>query len=153
MRPEETMKAFETPESVVAEMYRLISFEPNTSPDWEKMKALFAEEAVIFLRVSGDTQAAVSRDGLVDLFTASIEKHKLVNSGFTEKLVSCKMEMFGAIAHCFVVYESSIPNDTRPPTRGVDSIQFVKKNGRWLVASLTNDVSGPGNPIPPKFLE
>ena len=147
------MKAFETPESVVAEMYKLISFEPGATPNWEEVKALFADEAVIFLRASSDAPAVVSRDGLVDLFTGSIEKHKLVNSGFSERLVNCKMEIFGAIAHCFAVYESSIPNDNRPPTRGVDSIQLVRKNGRWWVASLTNDVSGPGNPIPQKFLE
>jgi hypothetical protein len=146
------MRAFDTPESVVAEIYKLISFEPHTSPDWEKVKALFAEEAAVFLRVSEEARTAVSREGLIDLFVASIEKNKLRDTGFTERLVSCKVKAFGAIAHCFAVYESSIPNESRPRARGVDSIQLIKRNEGWLVASLTNDVSGPGKPIPEEFL-
>ena len=38
---------FLTPDSVVTDLYGLVSFESGELPDWEKVKSLFIEEAVI----------------------------------------------------------------------------------------------------------
>jgi hypothetical protein len=47
-----------------------------------------------------------------------------------------------------VLYEASIPGWGRPPQQGIDSFQLIKKDGRWWIASITNDVPNPDHPVP-----
>ena len=123
-------KQFTTPEAVITELYRLVTFPPDTTPDWDKVKSLFIDEAVIVLRTSFTKMDVMDKQGFVDLFIRDIEKFKMDKTGFQEKIIRKKMTAIGEVAHCFVLYEASIPNAPRPPQRGVDSFQLMKKNGR-----------------------
>ena len=139
-------------ESVVRELYTLVSFAPNSTPDWEDVKSLFIDEAVIVLRVTYDSLAVLSKQDFVDLFISDIEKYQLDKSGFVEKIVSCETTEFGDIAKSVVVYEASIPNSPRPPQQGVDFFQLMRKNGRWFITAIVNEVPRPGNAIPSEFI-
>lgn len=146
-------QAFQTAESVVTEIYKLVSFEKGTTPDWEKVKSLFIDDAVIVLRTSRDSMKVLSKQGFVDLFIHDIEKYQLDQRGFKETVISTKTTVFGNIAHCIVVYEVSVLDGSMPPMRGVDSFQLMKKNGRWYIVAITNEIPGPDNPIPEEFLK
>ena len=67
--------------------------------------------------------------------------------GFTEEVIKMNTMAFGDIAHVLVLYESSIPGK-RPPTPGVDSFQLIRRDGRWWIASVTNEKPTPEWPIP-----
>ena len=144
---------FTTAESVVKEMYKLVSFDSTQTPDWDEVKNLFLEEAVIILRTARDVFQILTKDGFVQLFIDDIKKYNLDKTGFTEKIVNIKIQLFGDIAHCFTVYEVGIPNTNRPPFRGVDSFQLVKKDGRWWIASVTNEIPTANNPIPKELMK
>ncbi len=145
--------AFKTAKGIVGELYKSISFAPGESPDWERVKSCFINEAVIVLRIAGDKMMVISKDGLIKLLIDDIKENNLGKSGFAEKPVSVKLKEYGGIAHCFVVYDTIIPGDTEPPLRGVDSFHLIKKDGRWWIVSITNEKPGPGNPIPKEFLK
>jgi len=74
-------------------------------------------------------------------------------TGFQEKIVQTKMTVIGDVAHCYVLYEASIPNAPRPPQRGVDSFQLMKKDGGWRIVSIINEIPRPGVPIPVELQE
>lgn len=147
-QPSSQQKSFETPEEVVTEIYNMVSFEAGTTPDWDKVKALFHDEAVIVLRASRTEMKVLSVDAFVADFVTFIQQFRADTPGFVEKVVSVKPVVFGNIAHCFVVYEASIPNRPRPPQRGVDSFQLAKLEEGWRIVSIVNEVVFPGREMP-----
>jgi len=142
---------FHHPETVVTEIYKLVSFEAGIAPDWERVKSLFVDEAIIVLRTSVDSMKIMDTQGFVDLFVRDIERYELDKTGFKEKILSLKPTVFGNFAHVFVVYEASVPDSPMPPQRGVDSFQLMKKDAHWRIVSIVNEVPVQGNPIPESF--
>jgi hypothetical protein len=142
---------FHHPETVVTEIYKLVSFEGGTTPDWERVKSLFVDKAVIVLRTSVDSMKIVDTQGFVDLFIKDIERYGLEKTGLQETIISLKPMAFGDFAHVFVVYEARVSDSPIPPQRGVDSFQMVKKDGQWRIVSIVNEVPVQGNPIPESF--
>jgi len=60
----------------------------------------------------------------------------------------------GRLAHAYVVYEVRLrPEDEQPLQKGVDSLQLVRSEGRWWIASIANDIETPDNMIPERFYE
>lgn len=135
-----------TAEQVVRQLYDLVTFEANNTPDWEKVKSLFVEEAVVILRVSRTTHKVFSRQGFVDDFQNFITRAKVDETGFVEKIISLKILKIGDMAHCWVVYEASIPGSGRPPQKGVDSFQLLTRQGQWKIISIVNEIPDPADP-------
>jgi hypothetical protein len=140
--------AYDTAEDVVRELYRLVTVEKGQVTDWEQVRNLFIPEAVIVLRVSKDASQVFDVQGWIDDFVAFNEKARVKERGFSEKIMVLKPRVFRDIANVFVLYEAAITDSDRPPTRGVDSIELIRKNGRWWIAAITNDLPNADNPIP-----
>ena len=139
---------YTTPESVITKIYQLVTFPPDTTPDWEKVKSLFIDEAVIVLRTSFTKMDVMSKEGFVDLFIRDIKKYNMDKTGFQEQIIRKKMTVIGEVAHCFVLYEANVPNSSNPPQRGLDSFQLMKREGRWWIVSVINEIPRLGVPIP-----
>lgn len=139
---------FDTPEAVVDELYRLVTFEAGTIPDWARVRSLFIEEAVVVIRTSREETTVFSVDGFVEDFIRFIERAHVEETGFEEKIIRTRPMVFGDIAHILVLYEASIPGSERPPQQGVDSFELIRKNGRWWIVSVTNEIPTAGRPIP-----
>ena len=60
----------------------LVTFEAGHQPDWEKVRSLFIQEAVIVLRTSRDSITRFSVEGFVNDFIRLIERAKVVETGF-----------------------------------------------------------------------
>ena len=138
----------QTAEGVVRELYRLVCVAPGDSTDWEEVRSLFIPEAVIVLRVSKDATSTFSLQGWIDDFVAFNEKARVKERGFEEKITRLEPLVFRDIAHVLVLYEARILDSPRPPTVGVDSIELIRKDGRWWIAAITNDLPSPEHPIP-----
>jgi uncharacterized protein (DUF1697 family) len=145
--------AYDTAVDVVRELYRLVSVEKGQLTDWEQVRNLFLPQAVIVLRVSKTESQVFDVQGWIDDFVAWDTKAKVIDTGFSEKIVNMKPRVFRDIANVFVLYEASITGATRPPTRGVDSIELIRKDGRWWIASITNDLINNDNPVPAELRE
>jgi hypothetical protein len=137
-----------TPEEAAAQIYELVSFEPGERPDWETVRSRFIPEAVIVLRTSREATTVFSLEGFVADFVSFIENTRAGEMGFTEKVLSMESLVFGDLAHVLVLYEAQITGSTRPPTQGVDSFSLIKRDGRWLIVSITNEIPTPDRPVP-----
>ncbi len=80
----------QTVEDVVREVYTLVSFEAGERPDWEKVKSLFIDDAVIVLRSSRTEHSIFSREGFVEDFNNFIDNSGVDKTGFLEKIIDIK---------------------------------------------------------------
>ena len=140
-------KAFSS-EEVVDKLYELVTFKAGTTPDWEKVKSLFIDDAVIVLRTSWEETSILSVDDFVADFVEFIEGRNVIETGFSETIIKKESMIFGDIATFLVLYEAYIPGSERPPQKGVDSFSLIKKNGEWKIISILNEIPTEKNPIP-----
>jgi len=103
---------------------------------------------VIVLRTSREATTLFTVDGFIDDFVTFAERADVQQSGFTERVVRLKAMVFGDMAQVLVRYEASIPGSSRPPQPGVDAFSLVRRDGRWRIVSVTNEVPGPDRPLP-----
>lgn len=144
----QTESDFATAEGVVRELYDLVTFEAGTTPDWDRVRSTFLDEALVVLRTSREETTVFTVDGFVQDFVRFIETSNVKETGFVERIACLRPFVFGDMAHILVRYEPSIPGSGEPPRQGVDSFQLIKKNGRWWIVSVTNEVPGADRPVP-----
>jgi len=141
--------SLQTAEGVVRELYRLVCIPVGGETDWDQVRNLFLPAAVIHLRVSRDASDTFTLDGWIDDFIAFNEKARSSERGFEEKIVRLSTTEFRDIAHVLVLYQARMLDwGDRPPSEGVDSIELIRKDGRWWIAAITNDIPDQENPIP-----
>jgi len=143
-----TPSVSDTPEDVAAGIYDMVSFEAGETPDWDKVRSMFIPEAVVVLRTSREASTVFSLEGFVGDFVNFIENSPAGDSGFTETVVRLKSMTFGDMAHVLVLYEAQITGSPRGPQQGVDNFSLIKKDGRWLIVSITNEIPTADRPIP-----
>jgi hypothetical protein len=148
--PAET-EAFGTPDALLTELYDLVTFDAGETPDWDRVRDLFLAEAVIVLRTTRTETTVFTVEGFVADFVQFIERANVVQTGFSEKIVRMKPWVFKDMAHALVLYEASIPGSGRPAQLGIDSFALIRKDGRWWIAAITNDIPDPNNPVPPEL--
>jgi hypothetical protein len=136
-----------TPEQVVRALYGMVTFDPGTTPDWDDVRSVFIDEAVVVLRTSATASTVFSLDGFVQDFVNFIERDNVEATGFVERVVEVESMVFRDIAHVLVLYESTIPG-ARPPRLGVDSFELIRQDGRWKIVSVINDLPNAGHPVP-----
>ena len=137
-----------TAESVVHELYEMVTFPAGTVPDWDQFRSLFLPEAVVVLRSSREATSVFTLEGFVEDWVRFIEGSDIESTGFTERITRTHATEFGDIAHVWVLYEAEIPGWGRPPQQGVDSFQLVLREGGWKIASILNEIPTPDRPIP-----
>lgn len=142
-----------SPDEVVNELYRLVTIEKGSAGDWDKVRSLFIDEAVIVLRTSREATTVFSLDGFVDDFIRFIDDYNIRETGFSEKILSMKPWVYGDMAHILVLYEASIPGSEMPPQQGIDSFLLIRKEERWKIAAITNEIPAPDRPVPPELVK
>jgi hypothetical protein len=139
--------ALTTAEGVVAELYDIVTFDPGTSPDWDRARSLFLPEAVVVLRTGRETTAQFTVEAWVADFEHFIEERDVVETGFIEAIVKTKPWVFKDVAQILVLYEAGFPNDERRQY-GIDAFSLVKQDGRWWISGILNEIPDRENPIP-----
>jgi hypothetical protein len=137
-----------TAEGTVRELYRIVSFRPGETTDWAKVRALFLPQAVVVLRTSRTATAVFNVDGFINDFIGFDTIPAVARSGFTETIIRLRPMVLGNIAHVLVLYEAQVTGSQRPPQPGVDSIHLVRRDERWWIASIMNEVLAPERPLP-----
>ena len=59
---------FDSAEGVVKELYDLVTFDAGSTPDWDRVRALFIDEGIVVLRTSRDSSTVFTVEGFVDDF-------------------------------------------------------------------------------------
>ncbi len=140
---------FANPESLVRGLYDAVSFEPNTTPDWNYVRKFFIPEAVFAMRRTPTSMAVINVEDFIKWFESDIERFKMKERGFQETIQKMKITVFGDMAHCFVVYKAQFKTPANSPGQlGLDSFSLMKKEGRWWIVSVTNDIVTPQRQLP-----
>ena len=139
---QETAEAIDTALNAV---YAAISGPVGQDRDWDAMRALFTPDARLTAitprgLMGGTVEDYIGRSGPV-----------LVQSGFTERQLDRRLEVYGDLAHAWSSYEGHFTGtDGKPASvRGINSFQLVRQaDGRWLVQSIFWQAETPDNPLP-----
>ena len=140
---------FADPESLVQGLYTAVTFDAGSVPDWNYVRKFFAPEAVIAVRMTRTSMAILNVEEFVKWFDDDVKKYKMEERGFEESIEKLKLTTFGDMAHCFVVYKARFKTPENSPGQlGLDSWGLIKKDERWWIVSVTNDVVTPQRPLP-----
>jgi hypothetical protein len=140
---------FANPESLIRGLYAAVTFDTGNVPDWDYVSKFFTPEAVIAVRMTRTSMAILNVEEFVKWFDDDVKKYKMKERGFEESIEKLKLTVFGDMAHCFVVYKARFKTPADSPGQlGLDSWGLMKKDGRWWIVSVTNDVVTPQRPLP-----
>jgi hypothetical protein len=146
---------YTTVDGIMTELYASVTRRPGEPFAWEKLRAIMLPGGIM-LPQRQQTQAQ-SRIMNVDDFIAWIDTgwKPIIGTpqdqGFFERQTNLIVEEFGAIAHAFTTYEKGPWEPRRVQARGINSVQLVKRDGRWFILSITWDEENSGGPLPPKY--
>lgn len=120
-------------DSVIAEMYEMVSFEPGTRPDWSRQPAIFAPGARL-VRVNDSGVFEFGLDSFRESFESMIDTGVLPS--FWEGEIWRETHQFAEVAHVLSAYETRQTRDGSVINRGVNSIQLFERGGRWLISAM-----------------
>jgi len=144
-----TEEVFSNPESLARGLYAAVTFDSGASPDWSYVRKFFLPEAVIGVRKTRTTMEVMNVDAFIKWFDDDVKKFKMEEKGFEESVQKLKLFVFGDIAQCFVVYKARLKTPADSPGQiGLDSFALMKKDERWWVVSIVNDIVTPERPLP-----
>jgi hypothetical protein len=150
--PKAKSEDVQSPETIVAAVYSVISGGKGQQRNWERMRSLFVPDARLIPAIMG-------KDGHNDVLMLSVDGYiersgtRLTNDGFFERSIHNEMEQFGNIVQVWSTYESRHNlEDEKPFARGINSFQLLKDGDRYWVVNIFWDSESPTKPIPAKYL-
>ena len=144
-RPEDVS----TLDAIINAMYDSISG-PRGERDWDRIRSLHLPGSQLVptgIRANGEHGLRILDiegwiEGARPLFA---------ENDFYEVEVARRVDRFGNIAQAFSTYECRWDKDGPAFMTGINSIQLLKKDGRWWVLSVFWDNATEENPIPAKY--
>ncbi|MDQ3479217.1 MAG: nuclear transport factor 2 family protein [Pseudomonadota bacterium] len=128
-------------DQTIRDVYAIISGPPGQKRDFARMRTMFAPNALLrFIGPNG------IRGGTLEDYIAK-SGPTLEKEGFTERELGRRVEVYGNLAQVWSSYDGRTATGTFQ-TRGINSFQLVRINGRWLVASILWQQETPAFPLP-----
>ena len=145
-RPEDVS----SPDAIIKAMYDNISG-PAGKRNWYRERSLFLEGARLIpigkrVHKEGELQIMSIDEWIEDA------KDYFAENDFYELEIMRQISRFGNIVQAFSTYEARDSADGAPIARGINSIQLLKKDGRWWIVTVMWDNESKDNPIPEEFL-
>ena len=137
-------------EAATKALYASICFEAGGQPSVERLRDLFMPDGRL-MNNNGAAPVVMS----VDDFIAAYEQQRAAGhvTAFYEGELSARTELFGKIAHRFSTYEAKFDLAASEPfSVGINSIQFIKVDDRWRVASMVWNDETETLKIPQEYL-
>jgi hypothetical protein len=141
-----------SPAAVVLALYETISGPPESDRerDWSRLQSLLSPDATFRLGrwfyPDGVTEEV--RLWGVEQFIAA-GRFMWRDSGFWERELWSRVEVFGNVAHVWSAYEGRVDSpDSDPVTRGINSFQLIHAGGRWWLVSTAWDIETMDNAVP-----
>lgn len=139
-----------TIDSIISALYATISGPVGQPRQWDRFATLFHAEARLIPSRCPEAGTCTLRVLTPVQYRQNADTF-LVNEGVQERELARRVERYGSIAQAFSSYESYRRGETRPFTRGINSIQLFWDGTRWWVLNIFWDSERPGNPLPPAF--
>lgn len=141
-----------TIDETINTLYSVISGDKGVERDWDLFKSLFHPDAKLI-------PSGPSQDGNFQAIYLSPDDYInrsgkwLYENGFHEREIHRVTDIFGNIAHIFSTYEAfRESSDEIPFMRGINSIQLMKTNEKWLIINIYWMQESDIYEIPKKYL-
>jgi hypothetical protein len=135
-----------TVDGIIAALYASISG-PAGPRQWHRFHSLFLPGAILIsARPRPDSLPPPPAMSPSD-FRRQAAPHFRDNP-FHEVESGRATRSFGTVTHVWSTYESRRDPAEAPFARGINSIDLVRHDGRWWIASIVWDSERPGNPLP-----
>ena len=119
------------------EVYKAISFEKGSKPDFDLLASLFIEKG-LFINNKGEQPVIKPVPDYVKMIETNIDNGNIVS--IKEVEISNEVIEFGGVAQIASKYELVFEGATGRQTRyGVNLFQLIRQNGNWLVSSMCWD--------------
>jgi hypothetical protein len=139
---------YETPVALIEDIYRAVSATNSGSVDWERVRSMLLDEAVVILRTGWNESKQFTADGFIQDFKDFYEHPEVKDNGFEEKILNMKSMVYKDIAFIATIYSAAIIGKEGPPHCGVDLWLLNKKEGLWKITSVINEVIPAGQELP-----
>lgn len=131
-------------DATVEAVYSVISGPVGQPRDFDRMRTYFTP---------GARMTAITAKGPVG---GTIEDYIARNAtglaeiGFTERQLARRVEQYGDLAHVWSSYSATFTESDGSAgiLRGINSIQLVRQDGKWLVQSIFWQAESPSRPLP-----
>ncbi|MEJ8569534.1 hypothetical protein [Elongatibacter sediminis] len=135
-----------SPDAIITAMYDAISGQGGER-DWDRIRNLYLDGARLIptgVRANGEEGLRV-----LDI-EAWIEGARPLfrDQDFYEVEVARRMDRFGNIVQAFSTYECRREPEGPAWMTGINSIQLLRKDGRWWIVTVFWDNATGSNPIP-----
>ena len=127
-------------------VYDVISGPPGQKRDFDRMRSLFAPGATL-KAIGPKGLRGGSLEDYISRNAAILEKE-----GFTERELGRRVEIWGGLATAWSSYDGRTASGSFHE-RGINSIQLVKVDGKWLVASILWQEETPENRLPASLVK
>jgi hypothetical protein len=139
------------PEKMIAEFYRLMSFEAGTRPDYDGIRKLLADNAVVLTSASTEAIELIDADESIRRIQQKIEESGLADYGILAIPKNINCQVADVSAYCVTVVETQYPGLDAQPVLSTDLTTLKKQKDRWLATSSALFVTVP-DVKPPSIL-
>jgi hypothetical protein len=139
--------------AMVSQIYDQVSGTGEEAVDWEQIRSIFVDEAVVVLRTSREATSQFTVEEFIQDFRNFYNSPRLGDAGFKEEVLQLEAEVYYDMAFVAVLYASSILDSDAPPQKGIDFWLLTLKEDSWKVVSVTNEFVRPGEALPAIFEE
>ncbi len=139
-QPDNSAAWYPAPEDLIKDIYVAVSGKNSEAVDWQKVRSMFLDEAVVALRTSKDKSTQFTADGFIQDFKDFYQYPEVKANGFGEKILAMKSMVYKDIAFVSTIYSAAITGSQHPPTCGVDLWLLSKHDGLWKIPSIVNEV-------------
>lgn len=138
-------------DAILKTLYDVISGPAGQRRNWNKFRSLFRPEA----RLNSVGKDNNGKDKLTTMTQEDYIRNVgplFDERGFFEKEIGRSQESFGNMVHVFSAYESRYIQNGKIEARGINSIQLIKKDGRYWILNIVWNSESADNPIPERYL-
>ncbi|WP_274474433.1 hypothetical protein [Mangrovimonas aestuarii] len=149
----EYIEKVQSVDSIISNLYSVISGEKGEERNWDLFKYLFKPDAKL-IATGPDNIGVYQVKYLSPQNYIDSSGEWLVKNGFFEVEINRKEQRFGHIAQVFSTYETYYSKkDTSPFMRGINSIQLLFDGTRWWIINIYWTQETEDNQIPKEFLK
>ena len=129
---------------------KCLSFSDTSSVRIDSLNMVFAPEGKLTANF-GKKSFSYTVPQYIENIRSSIRSGQLFSSN--ERELARKVDVFGKIAHVLSTYElTMVGKEGKVIRRGINSIQLIQQDGKWLILSLVWDRESETLKLPPKYL-
>lgn len=143
-----------TPQGMVRALYETVTRRPGQPFDWVRGRSLYAPTARLIPNL--EQTGGEARVLTVNDFIAWVDQNTTVggpdDKGFEERQVAVVVGEFGDIAHAFSTYEKGYYGLPTVLGRGINTVQMIRRDGRWWITQIAWDEESAEKRIPARYL-